>query len=306
MRAVVRLAAATVLVAAAGAFVQSPASAAACATADGVTVVVDFNQLGGGVPQACVTGGGGANAAELFAAASHELARVQQQPGFVCRVDGLPTEEEEACVRTPPADAYWGLWWSNGDTGTWTYASEGVDSLTVPDGGSVALSWNGSSTRSQPSATPPDHSQEPAPSPTPSSGGGATGAGTGDKKAGQPLPSSSTPTGQQSASPQARAESEGRTRDRQPRSSTAQREERAREQDRPEERARERDRDRRRDREAPEIRGPTHGSAPAGADVTSEPVAAPAGGLPAWVAPTAIGALFAVAGVAAYVRRRAA
>ncbi len=36
---------------------------------------------------------------------------------------------DDPCVNTPPADAYWGLWWSDGTTGKWTYSSLGAASL---------------------------------------------------------------------------------------------------------------------------------------------------------------------------------
>ena len=186
-----RLLAATVLAAAGStAVAASPASAASCSTATGVTVVVDFHELGGGVQEVCDAGGGGRYAAPLFTESGFSLDRVQREPGFVCRVNNAPSPNQESCVSTPPPDAYWGLWWSNGTSGAWTYASAGVDSQKIPAGGSVALSWNGSSTKSPPRTTPPSHPSSPAASPTPtppspsaspSSGprGGATGHATG-------------------------------------------------------------------------------------------------------------------------------
>ena len=101
----------------------------------------------------CLEDGAGKYAATQFDDAGFTLTPVQNEQGFVCRVDGKPANDP--CVNTPPADAYWGLWWSDGKSGTWTYASSGVGSLKVPAGGSVALSWNGSSTKSVPGATPP-------------------------------------------------------------------------------------------------------------------------------------------------------
>jgi hypothetical protein len=158
----VRLTAVTIVVAAVGLVLPaSPASAATCSSAHGVSVVVDFHELGGGVQTACVAGGGGDRAADLFPAAGQPLTRVQRQQGFVCRVAGKPSSDP--CVNTPPANAYWGLWWSDGKSGSWTYASSGVDSLTIPDGGYVALSWNGSSGRSAPGVSPSTHA---APTPT--------------------------------------------------------------------------------------------------------------------------------------------
>jgi len=63
----VRLAAATVLVAAVGlALPAAPASAATCSSGAGVTVVVDFHELGGGAQTACVADGGGKSGTALF------------------------------------------------------------------------------------------------------------------------------------------------------------------------------------------------------------------------------------------------
>jgi hypothetical protein len=47
----------------------APASAATCAAGSGVSVVVDYNSLGGGVATSCVADGGGDTASALFAAA---------------------------------------------------------------------------------------------------------------------------------------------------------------------------------------------------------------------------------------------
>ena len=305
MRTASRLAAVAVLVAAAGTITPAPASAAACGTADGVTVVVDFNQLGGGVQQACVPDAG--TAADLFVAAGHTLEDVQGQP-FVCRVDGRPTQDREACVRTPPTNAYWGLWWSSGTSGAWSYATRSAYSLDVPDGGSVAFSWNGTSTRSQPSATPPDHTSEPHPQPSrpPSKAtGGGSGGGAGSGGSGGDGPSPRQPAAaptSASSDPAARG-ADDRVRERDRRAARDDRQERPR-----------RDRDRDRDREERRSRGEgrheersdqaTPSAVPDGAEVTSEPARVSGGGLPAWVAPTAIGILFAVAGGAAYLRRR--
>lgn len=160
----VRLAAACLLAAAAGVVPLSSAEASTCSSADGVSVVVDFHELGGGVQTACVADGGGKNAATLFETAGFALTPVQRQDGFVCRVDGKPSNDP--CVNTPPADAYWGLWWSDGTSGQWTYATRGAGSQTVPDGGYVAFSWNGSASRSAPGVSPATHPTAPTPTPT--------------------------------------------------------------------------------------------------------------------------------------------
>ena len=132
-RSVVGLVAAVLLTAAAGLGVSAPALAASCSTAHGVTVVVDFHQLGGGVQSACDANGGGRTAATQLIDVGHQLTYVQSQPGFVCRVDGSPSSDP--CVNTPPADAYWSLWWSDGKSGRWTYSSAGGGGHPVPPSG---------------------------------------------------------------------------------------------------------------------------------------------------------------------------
>ena len=94
---------------------QAPAVAAGCSGSTGVTVVVDHHQLGGGVQQACDADGGGKAASTVFPDSGFPLTYVQRQPGFVCRVSGAPASDP--CVNTPPASAYWSLWWSDGKSG---------------------------------------------------------------------------------------------------------------------------------------------------------------------------------------------
>ncbi|SFH75385.1 hypothetical protein SAMN05216561_102120 [Nocardioides psychrotolerans] len=150
------------MAAAVGVGTPAPAVAAGCSSASGVTVVVDFNQLGGGVASGCISGGGGQKASALFPSAGHPLTYAQRQPGFVCRVSGVPAEDP--CVNTSAANAYWGLWWTDGKGGDWVYSSLGAASLTIPDGGYVGFSWDESGGDAKPSFTPAPH---PAPSPTP-------------------------------------------------------------------------------------------------------------------------------------------
>lgn len=175
--------------------VAPPAAAAACSGDSGVTVVVDYKQLGDGVQGTCVANGGGKSAANLFPSAGFALRYAQRQPGFVCRVNDKPASDP--CVNTAPADAYWSLWWSRGDAGSgWTYASEGVSSLNIPDGGLVAFSWDQQSGNVPPNASPQRPSaNQPAPSPSPSpnqpsqppsggGNGGGSGGGSGGSGAG--------------------------------------------------------------------------------------------------------------------------
>ncbi|CUR56473.1 conserved exported hypothetical protein [metagenome] len=139
----------------------APAQAAGCSGSHGITVVVDFNQLGG-TSVACAAGAA-RSASSATTAAGFPLSYVQRSPGFVCRISGAPADA--SCVNTPPATAYWGLFWNDGHGGGWVYASLGAGSLTVPDGGYVGWAWQGSSTRTTPGVTPVAR-DEPAPTPT--------------------------------------------------------------------------------------------------------------------------------------------
>ena len=147
-----------------------PASAVSgrCQSGEGVTVVVDYGPLGGGVVIACDPDGGGKPAAEVVKDAGFTLEYVSSQPGFVCRLNGRPSADEgEDCADTPPADAYWGLFWSDGEPATWVYSSEGAGSLDVPDGGSIGWRFQDGGDRENPSAPPTAAAAQEAPSPQP-------------------------------------------------------------------------------------------------------------------------------------------
>lgn len=194
LRHVVRLAVATFAVAAAGVVVPSSAQASTCSSASGVSVVVDFHQLGGGVRSSCDSGGAGEYADAQFEDAGYTLTYVQNEP-FVCQVEGAP---DRTCPRTPPANAYWSLWWSDGKSGTWQYASVGVTALKVPNGGYVALSWQGQAAQAKPGVSPKAHATQPTSSPTtkpPSSPHPTTGpthAPSSSTAPGAPITSAST------------------------------------------------------------------------------------------------------------------
>lgn len=112
----------------------APTPAPTAATCTGVTVTVEFAQLGGGRRTACVDHGGTASA--LFAAAGFRFSYAPDMQDFVCTVDGLPRDRD--CTT---GTRYWSLWWSPGDKG-WTYATLGVKSLEVGPGDSLAFVWH--------------------------------------------------------------------------------------------------------------------------------------------------------------------
>jgi hypothetical protein len=127
----------------------APAHAAPSSCPDGVAVVVDPGPLGGAPGTGCVAGAGGLTAAEVVQRAGFEVEYAAGQP-FVCRVDGAPGPQQESCSRTPPADAYWGLFWSAGAGEAWSYSTLGAAALEVPDGGAVGLRFQDGGERDEP------------------------------------------------------------------------------------------------------------------------------------------------------------
>jgi hypothetical protein len=265
-----------------------------------VTLVVDFNELGGGTQVVCDAGGGGDTAASLFPANGFPLTYAQRQPGYVCRVSGVPTSDP--CVNTSPADAYWGLWWSDGESGSWTYSSLGAGSLRIPDGGYVAFAWDQVDGQQRPSANPAAHPSQPTPTPTPtptagsspSTGGGGgsgghqggSGGGGGDNASPTPSTSTSTPSSGPSATPSDPASesagSSGSPSGRPSRSPSAA------------------------ESSASAVTEPTPSSTAAEAAPDTAPASAESGddSLPVWVAPTLIGLIFVAVGATLWHRRR--
>ncbi len=139
MRTALRLAACAVALAAGAMwFTAAPAGAwtdGACADATGVTVVVDFHQLGGGEVVRCapgvVTSGFGALAGAGFA--QREALR---SSGFLCRIGldevGLKPADDP-CVDPSPANAYWSYWHADRG-GSWVYGDLGAANRTPPAG----------------------------------------------------------------------------------------------------------------------------------------------------------------------------
>lgn len=258
----------------------APAAAAGCASADGVTVVVDFHELGGGVQTACVADGGGQTASQLFPAAGFPLDYVQRQPGFVCRVSGEPADS--SCANTPPADAYWALYWSDGKSGRWAYATSGAGGQHVPDGGYVGFSWQGSDDSAPPGASPAPH---PAATATP------THAST--QAPGQASPSA--PPGSQPTAPDQAGAATTATPTGSPTLTASEPGKKKRKQDG--------------SPTATTSGSPSAGSASASESptlsaATSDPADPADGGLPTWVAPAVIVLLFGAAGGVTLARRR--
>jgi hypothetical protein len=151
--------------------VGAPATAARAAgcTAPSVAVVVDFTHFGGGIQRGCVTPGG--TGLQVLAAV-FTVTQVQRQPGFVCRISGLPTKSQDACLNTPPSNAYWAYFHGRAGSG-WVYSAAGAANYVPPPGTVEGWAFGGggppgvsvASVLPTKPAPPPSHSG-PRPNPT--------------------------------------------------------------------------------------------------------------------------------------------
>lgn len=153
----------------------APAQAAGyngyCKTSSGVTVVVDFRNLGGGVAIRCSPVGSGATGLQALQAAGIPVEGTRDGGlSVACRIYGKPTATQdlpggyhESCARMPPANAYWSYWQApNG--GSWSYSQKGLSNSRVIPGGFEGWSFSeGSSAAPRAAATRPS---APAPQPT--------------------------------------------------------------------------------------------------------------------------------------------
>lgn len=160
------LAAALALTGAAPAQASRPdAAGAACSDPTGITVVVDFRELGGGVHVGCASQPV-ASGFEALAKAGFQVTNVTRFPGALCRIDGKPADDP--CQDMPPADAYW-AYWISARGGSWCYSSQGPS--RKPPAGTVE-GWAFAKDRAtqgiaQPGVAPP----APIPGTTPSTVG---------------------------------------------------------------------------------------------------------------------------------------
>lgn len=203
LSAVALLVPGTLVLTGAAAPVAAPASSAAryCTDADGVTVVVDLQELGGGVVVRCAAGAGaGQSGLDALTAAGFSYDMPSRSPGLVCRIAGRPSGTEqipvdgddgyvERCDNVPPTAAYWSYWYAT-DGGRWTYSSAGPANRDTIAGGFEG--WSFSLNHSQSAAPPPrlaarnphapyddGASGQPGGSGGSGGGGGGTGTGTG-------------------------------------------------------------------------------------------------------------------------------
>lgn len=103
-----------------------------CTDNVGVTVVIDFQELGGGVNVRCAPGPV-TSGLDALVRAGIAWEPPLREPGFVCRIAGQPGPDREACGVTPPPTAYWGYWIAPRG-GAWCYSNTGAGNRVPPPG----------------------------------------------------------------------------------------------------------------------------------------------------------------------------
>ncbi|MDR1711586.1 MAG: hypothetical protein LBR58_07025 [Propionibacteriaceae bacterium] len=190
-----------------------------CTTADknAVTIVVDFQGLGGKAKIYCATGlKSGATGIDALRAAKVSIKGTATEGlAFLCRIAGRPKasekidmngdpEYQEKCADTPPGDAYWSYWEADAG-GSWSYNPKGAQSHKVKIGGYEGWSFaiNTGNQGKAPSVSPakykdppkakakPKATKKPTPKATPTKTATATPSATPSPEAEIPTP---TPT----------------------------------------------------------------------------------------------------------------
>jgi hypothetical protein len=123
----------------------------ACADDAGITVVVDASTLEDGDSKEWCIGTDETLAAGDALTLVNVSTEGTEEYGdeVVCRVNGVPAEDAaipnpdgseyfETCESMAPAFAYWGLWVKPAG-GEWNYAQEGISTLELQPGESLAL-----------------------------------------------------------------------------------------------------------------------------------------------------------------------
>ncbi|WP_206337425.1 hypothetical protein [Streptomyces sp. Z26] len=148
-----------------------------CPDGNGVTVVVDFRELGGTTLVRCAVGSQATGLAALKAAGIEVTGTSRWGESFICRLENKPGPSSERCVDTPPSSAYWSYWHAP-DGGRWTYSQYGATYRTPPKGSFEG--WSFSTGRDEDDAPAPRLAPlRPSSSNGGSGDGGSGGSGTG-------------------------------------------------------------------------------------------------------------------------------
>jgi hypothetical protein len=136
----------------AGAQTALAGTAGACpTTTKGVTVAVDFTAFGGRVQVRCAPGTPTTGVAALQQAGFTPAGTAQYGLAFVFRINNKPAPAQQACLTTPPANAYWAYYHANKGATTWTFSTQGASTYKPAQGSIEAWAFGNAAT---PSKTP--------------------------------------------------------------------------------------------------------------------------------------------------------
>ncbi len=141
---------------------------------DGVTVVVDFTDLGGRLETGCAAD----PATGIEALQQAGFTDTRDPAGMICAIDARP----DPCPETFTG-SYWSYWYGGTD-GTWQVRMEGTDTSVPAAGGFEGWRYNDGSTG--PSVLPADLPAQPTDESAAVSGDDGTDAGTLVPEAAQP------------------------------------------------------------------------------------------------------------------------
>lgn len=128
----------------------------ACSASPGVTVVVDFRSLGGGIHVRCAPGAV-TSGFDALAQAGIAYDTAIRSSGFLCRIAGKPASDP--CIDTSPASAHWSYWLAERG-GQWCYSNLGAGNRRPPAG--TVEGWSFSEGSGATSARPPGTEPPPA------------------------------------------------------------------------------------------------------------------------------------------------
>lgn len=124
-----------------------------CRDAVGVTVVIDFQQLGGETYVRCNPQRTRGTGLDALKGAGFQIEGVRRWgESFICRIENRPSAVEgiaidndpgyrEQCIDTPPATAYWSYWHA-GNNCPWSYSQWGVKNRDFVQGGFEGWSFS--------------------------------------------------------------------------------------------------------------------------------------------------------------------
>ena len=143
-------------------------TAGSCAEGGGVTVVVDFGDLG---PQPLIRCAPGtpANGIAALQEAGVDVAGSQKYGlAVACRIDGKPGPDVESCAGMPSATAYWSYWHAPAG-GQWESSQEGAQTSKPVSGGfegwAFARPKSANDMPAPPRVAPVRQAASPAPAP---------------------------------------------------------------------------------------------------------------------------------------------